>query len=154
MVSSSMTFFHTTVTLNHFKVIYIFILPWKNVDKAFTGRNGYSATSMESVTASRALPQSLFTASHQTALINGGEVTSEQALSLARLADLREVTRLPKTANATCGLGVWLFFLTTSVFLPRAYVPSIPFFKDEFDLQAGDCHQAAGWSVTAEKYPR
>lgn len=110
MVSSSMTFFHTTVTLNHFKVIYIFILPWKNVDKAFTGHNGYSATSMESVTASRALPQSLFTASHRTALINGGEVTSEQALSLARLADLWEVTRLPKTANATCGLGVWLFF--------------------------------------------
>lgn len=36
MVASSMTFFHTTVTLNHFKVIYIFILPWKNVDRAFT----------------------------------------------------------------------------------------------------------------------
>lgn len=92
MVSSSMTFFHTTVTLNHFKVICIFILPWKNVDKAFTGHNGYPAASMESVTASTAFPQSLFTASHQTTLINGGEVTSEPAFSLAQLADGWEVT--------------------------------------------------------------
>lgn len=115
MVSSSMTFFHTTVTLNHFKVIYIFILPWKNVDKAFTGHNGYSATSMESVTASRALPQFLFTASHQTALINGGEVTSEQAFSLARPANLWEVTQLPRPElmqPVSCGLG----FLTAVSF--------------------------------------
>lgn len=61
MVSSSMTFPHTTVTLNHFKVIYIFILPWKNVDKAFTDHNGYTVTSVGSVTASRALPRFLLT---------------------------------------------------------------------------------------------
>lgn len=68
MVASSVTFFHTTVTLNHFKVIYIFILPWKNVDRAFTGSNGSSATSKESVTASRALPQFLFPASCKNSL--------------------------------------------------------------------------------------
>jgi len=103
-----MTFFHTTLTLNHFKVIYIFILPWKNVDKAFTGHNGYSATSMESVTASRALPQSLFTASHRTALINEGEVTSERACSLAWPADLWEGTQLPKTQlKQPAALGVF-----------------------------------------------
>lgn len=76
MISSSVTFFHTTMTLNNFKVIYIFILPWKNVDKAFTGRNGHSATSMENVTASKALPQFFFITSHKRALINGGRVTS------------------------------------------------------------------------------
>lgn len=117
MVASSMTFFHTTVTLNHFKVIYIFILPWKSVDKAFTGHNGYSAASMESVTASRALPQFLFTASHQTALINGGEVSSEQAFSLARLADLWEVTQLPRTQLMQPAGLVWGVFLTTSICL-------------------------------------
>lgn len=110
MVSSSMTFFHTTLTLNHFKVIYIFILPWKNVDKAFTGCNGYSATSMESVTASRALPQFLFTASYQTALINGGEIISEQAFSLAQLAGPWEATQLPKTQLMQPAVCWWFFF--------------------------------------------
>lgn len=76
---SSMTLFHTSVTLNHLRVIYIFILPWKNVDKAFTSHNGYSATSVGSETSSRALPQFLFT----PVSINGGEVTSEQTFSLA-----------------------------------------------------------------------
>lgn len=102
MVASSMTFFHTTVTLNHFKVIYIFILPWKNVDRAFTGSNGSSATSMESVRAPRALPQFLFPASCKTALINEGEVTSEHGSSLAQRWWVISDTAPQNTANAAC----------------------------------------------------